>query len=119
MKNKLNRRLRSFGYAFNGLIIFFKTQVHAWIHLSATIIAIVMGWLFNISVTEWCLIVFAIGLVFIAEVINTALEFLVDKVSPDYDEQAGKVKDLAAAAVLVASIIALIIAAVIFIPKFY
>ncbi len=120
MENKFSfgKRLKSFGYALDGLVVFFATQVNAWLHLLAVIGVVIMGWLFDVSNIEWCFLVAAIGLVFVAEILNTSIEFLVNKVSLDHDELAGKVKDLAAAAVLIASIIALIIGLIIFIPKF-
>jgi diacylglycerol kinase (ATP) len=67
---------------------------------------------------EWCGVVAAIGLVWTAEGLNTALEFLTDLVSPEYHELAGRAKDVAAGAVLSASIAAGVIGAIIFLPKF-
>jgi len=113
IKNSLN----SFKYAFNGLLIFFKSQQNAWIHLAFAIGVGILGIYFKITFYEWIAICGAVGLVFTAEIINTAIEFLTDLVSPHHNIQAGKVKDLAAGAVLVASISALLIAVFVFIPK--
>lgn len=111
------KRLNSFKYAFTGIAILFKTQPNAKIHLVFMFLVILAAWFFSISVTEWCLILFAIGFVLAAETFNTALEFLTDLVSPDYHELAGKTKDVAAGGVLIAAITAIIIGLVVFLPK--
>lgn len=87
------------------------------IHLVATILVGIAGWYFQLSGNEWLWIVLAIGLVLVAELLNTAIELLVDLVSPEFNVKAGKVKDVAAGAVIVAAFISVIIAAIIFIPK--
>ena len=92
-------------------------QHNAWIHLLSALLVIFMGFYMSLSITEWCFIVFAIGFVFVAEIINTSIEYLTDLVSPNYHEKAKKVKDLAAGGVLIASIIALSIGLIIFLPK--
>ena len=89
------------------------------IHLTAVILVSGLGWFFHLSASEWLWIILAVGLVLITELLNTALELLVDLVSPGFNSQAGKVKDVAAGAVLVAAVIAVIIGAVIFIPKIF
>jgi len=111
-------RIKSFGYAIQGIVVFFKTQYNAWIHLLAALVACVLGFVLKISTVEWCWIVFAIALVLVAEMLNTALEFSTDLVSPSVHPLAKKVKDVAAGAVLVAAITSLVIGALIFIPKF-
>ena len=118
-KNKfsITNRFRSFGYAFEGLILFFKTQHNAWIHAAAAICAIALGFYLKIDKAEWCCIIFAISLVFVTEMLNTAIEFLCDHVSPDIHPQIKKVKDISAAAVMVAAITAVITGLVIFLPK--
>ncbi len=114
----IRHRLQSFLYAFKGLALFFNSQLHAKIHSLAAAFVILLGWLFQLFWYEWALLVVAIGLVFLAETFNTAIEFLVNFVSPDDNEQAGKVKDLAAGAVLLAALTAFIIGLLIFVPKF-
>ncbi|MBI2270379.1 MAG: diacylglycerol kinase family protein [Bacteroidetes bacterium] len=111
--------MHSFKYAFKGLKLLFKTQHNAWIHLSAFVLIVVSGFYFKLNKMEWIAILFAAGFVFTAEIINTSIEFLTDHVSPAKHEQAGKVKDLAAAAVLIAAITALLIGALVFIPKIF
>ncbi len=68
---------------------------------------------------EWCLVVFCIGLVMVAEALNTSIEFLTDLVSPEWNDKAGQVKDLAAAGVLLSAITAIIIGIFVFLPKMY
>ena len=110
-------RYKSFLFAFKGLSLFFRTQRNSWIHCIVTIIAISLGFLLKVSTLEWCFLIFAIGLVFTAELFNTAIEFLTDIVSPDYNEKAGRVKDIAAAGVLLAAITSAAIGVIVFIPK--
>jgi diacylglycerol kinase len=82
-------------------------------------IALVIGFIVKLDALEWIMLVFAIGLVFIAEIFNTAIERLTDLKSPDVHPLAKQAKDLGAAAVLVASVIAIIIGLIIFIPKVF
>lgn len=110
-------RLKSFKYAFNGLKILFKNEHNARIHLLAAICVVILGVVFQISSYAWIAVALAIGLVFITEIINSAIEYLADFVSPTYHELIKKVKDLAAAAVLVAAITALIIGLLVFVPE--
>jgi len=116
-KFSITDRIKSFGFAFEGIAVFFKTQHNAWIHLLAAIMAVAAGFYFRIASEEWCWIVTAIALVFITEMFNTAIEFLCDAVSPEIHPQIKKVKDVSAAAVLLSSIAAVVIALVIFSPK--
>ncbi|MEY4134914.1 MAG: hypothetical protein RL386_1264 [Bacteroidota bacterium] len=116
MVETLIRRLRSFVYAFRGIALLLLTQPNARIHLLATAVVVWAGLYFRISTTEWALLVTAMAIVWIAEALNTALEFLTDLVSPGHHVLAGRAKDVAAAAVLLAAIAAAIIGAIIFMP---
>ncbi len=116
-KGRLVYQLSTFKYAWQGLRYFFDTELKASIHLIAGILAIGLGVFLKISATEWMLIAFAIGSVFIAEIVNTAIELLVDMISREQNRIAGVIKDLAASAVLVASITALTIGLIVFIPR--
>jgi diacylglycerol kinase len=78
--------------------------------------AIILGFVFNINTTQWIAVVLSIGLVLAAEVFNSAIEALVDMVSPVYNKKAGIVKDMAAAAVLTTAIMAVIVGIIIFLP---
>jgi diacylglycerol kinase len=113
----MKKRIKSFEYAFNGLKIFFKTQPNARIHFIASVLVIILGIFYKLEDREWLFVILGIGTVFLAEVFNTAIEFLVNFVSPDFHKEAGKIKDLAAAGVLIAAITAAVIGIVIFFPK--
>ncbi len=116
MKRTIKNRKNSFVYAFKGLIELLK-QPNSKIHLIATIVVITLGFYFNVNKTEWFILILCIAIVFTAEAINTAIEKLTDIVSPDWNEKAGKVKDVAAAGVLLSAIAAFVIGLLIFIPK--
>ncbi len=113
----LSKRIKSFKYAFKGIVDLFKTQPNAQIHLVAAVLVIALAYYFDVSTTEWCLLVLCIALVWSAEAMNTALEYLTNLVSPDYHPLAGKAKDVAAAAVLLMAIGTIIVGSIIFSPK--
>lgn len=110
-------QMRRFKYAFKGIFFAFKTQTNIRIHIIVTILVITAGFILKIKPMEWVFIIFAIGLVLTAELFNTAIESLVDLVSPDYNEKAGLIKDVAAGAVLIAAVVAVIIGVFVFLPK--
>ena len=112
----LDSRLRSFGHAFRGLKVLLQTQPNARIHAVATVLVVAAGVLLRISPVEWALIVLAIAGVWTAEALNTAIEFLVDLASPDPHPLAGKAKDVAAGAVLIAAIGSAVIGGFVFGP---
>jgi len=109
-------RIKSFGPAFKGIFWLFKNEANAQFHLMATFVVFLAGIYFNITAHEWIYICFAIGLVLSAEALNTAVEKTIDLLHPHKSQKAGLVKDLAAAGVLIASIVAVIIALLIFFP---
>jgi diacylglycerol kinase len=113
----MNKFFRGFGYAFKGLSYALKTQLNFRVHLVCALIVISLGYGLNISSAEWLWVILAIGLVLAAEAFNTALELLVDFVSPEYSKKAGHIKDMCAAAVLVTAVTALVIGLIIFLPK--
>ena len=122
MKNPhkgIYKYVASFGYAFKGIADLMRNQFHAQVHIFGAILAILFGFYFNISPIEWCIIVLCIGMVVAAEAMNTAIEYIVDMVSPEYHELAGKAKDVAAGAVLLVAISAALVAAIIFLPKIW
>jgi len=108
---------KSFGYAFRGLFFLLRTQTNARLHLVATIVVIGAGFGFQISRMEWLAIVAVIGLVWVAEGLNTAIEAAVDLVSPEQNPLAGRAKDVAAGAVLLAAVTAVVVGAVVFGPR--
>jgi diacylglycerol kinase len=115
--SKLRRRVRAFRDAARGISTVLASQPHARFHAFATVCVIAAGCYFRVSRMEWCALVFAITLVWTAEAVNTALEFLTDLVQPEQHPLAGKAKDAAAAGVLLASIGAAIVGALVFLPK--
>lgn len=109
-------RINSFQAALHGLGYVLKTQKNAWIHLTATIVVIALGFWLGISRLEWLAIFLVIGLVWLAEFLNTALESIVDLASPEIHPLARISKDVGAASVLIAAFIAIIIGCLVFIP---
>ena len=89
-----------------GLLLVLRSQHNAWIHAVATLLVLALAVLFPLSGLEWCVLLIAIGLVWSAEAMNTALELLADAVSPDRNPLIGQAKDAAAGAVLVAALVA-------------
>ncbi len=108
--------LKSFGYAVNGIIYSLKTQRNAKIHLFAGLVIVAIGFYFEIKQAEWLFIIIAIFLVWFAELVNTAFEYLCDVVSPEFNKSVKHAKDIAAGAVLILAIASVIIGLVIFIP---
>lgn len=113
----VRQRLRSFRFAFAGLIAFFSAEHNARIHTAATVAVIITGILFDISSAEWLTVIIVTAMVWTAELFNTAIEKIMDHVSPGHHPQVKIIKDLSAAAVLVTAIAALITGLIIFIPK--
>ena len=113
----MRKFIRGFGYALNGIWHATATQLNFRVHLVAAIIAVYAGYALHISKDEWLWIILCIAMVLVAELFNTALEFLTDLVSPDYNKKAGLVKDMGAGAVLITAICALVIGLIIFVPK--
>jgi len=113
----IRMRFKSFGYAWNGILQFFKTESNAQLHLAATVIVIGLSAWFHVTMHEAMIILFASGFVWVTEMINTAIEKAMDFISVQRHPQIRFIKDVAAGAVLIASIVALITGAMIFIPK--
>lgn len=109
---------RSFACAWQGIRCAFQER-NMRIHLCFAIAACVLGFLLRIDASSWLAIVICICLVFSLEILNTALEALVDLVSPDYHRLAKRAKDCAAGAVLVCAIGSIVVAAIVFLPALY
>jgi len=114
-KFSLSKRIRSFGFAFQGLKTLFKEEHNARIHLLAAIGVVLLGLALDISKSEWLAITLVIGFVFVTEILNTAIENMADFVSPEKEPAIKKIKDLAAAGVLVSAIVALVVGCVVFV----
>lgn len=109
----MNSFFKSFTYAFNGIKLSLQ-QRNMKVHVCCAILAIACGVIFKINITEWSIILICIGIVLSIETINSAIESLVDLVEPNHHPIAGKIKDLAAGAVLIFSIISALIGIMIF-----
>ena len=116
-KFSILKRLLSFKFAFEGIKLLFKEEHNSWLHILFTILAIALAIWLKISRLEWVLIVFCIGFVFVAEIINTAIENICDFISPERNSMIKRIKDLSAAAVLFSAVTSLIVGALIFLPK--
>jgi diacylglycerol kinase len=106
-----------FVFAFNGIKYTFKTQLNFRVHCFAAIVLIGLCFYLELNKTEWLWIIAAMAIVFMAELANTAIETLVDLVSPEYNINAGRIKDIAAALVLIAAVMSLAIGILILLPK--
>jgi diacylglycerol kinase (ATP) len=115
-KFSILNRLKSFKYAINGLIYVLKTQHNAWLHLAISILVICAAFLLKINATDWRWLIIAITLVWFAETINTAFEFVCDVVSPELRQSVQAAKDIAAGAVLLCAIGATMLGLSIFLP---
>lgn len=104
----------SFRYALAGLLQVFKTERNMKIHLTAGIAALLLSAFFHLSWTEFLFVLTAMAMVFMAEAFNTAIETVVDLVSPERHQLAGKAKDIAAGAVLVTAVFAVLVGIIVF-----
>ena len=111
-------RLKSMKYASRGMFLLIKTEHSIMVQFVVAIIMTILGFVFDISSIEWMFQFLAIGLVLVAESINTAIEKLSDFVHPEYHKEIGFIKDIAAGAPAFAAIISVIIACLIYLPKF-
>ena len=117
-KKGFHRLFKSFIYAFDGLKYAFKYEQNILVHTLATILVIIAGIFFKISLMEWLVLVLIIGLVIATELINTSIEATIDLVTKEIHPLAKIAKDTAAAAVLVFGLTAIVIGYIIFVPKF-
>jgi len=115
----IKRRLKSFKNAFQGLFYVVKTQNNMQIHLVAFLFVVTGGFFFKISSTKWLFLILAVALVLVSEVVNTAIEEIVNLISPDFNKKAGLIKDMGAAFVLLAAIFAIVVGIIVFLPELY
>lgn len=116
-KKKKNPLYKSFGYAFEGIFTGIKKERNMKIHCLAMLCVVVAGFFMKISVTEWCICLILFGLILSLELVNTAVEAVVDLVTEEKKPLAKIAKDTAAGAVLIAAIIAAGVGLIIFVPK--
>ncbi len=113
----LRARGQSFKYAFEGIKAFFKEEHNARIHLAATVMVVILSIALPVTIIEIIALTLSIGFVWVAEIFNTAIEKAMDFMSTESDSRIKVIKDLSAAAVLVAAAVALVTGCLIFIPK--
>lgn len=116
-KTGKNPLYKSFGYAFEGIFAGIRGERNMKIHCFAAVCVVVAGVLFHISVTEWCICLVLFGLILSLELVNTAVEAVVDLVTEDKKPLAKLAKDTAAGAVLIAAVMAAMAGLLIFVPK--
>ena len=112
-------RLKGAKYALKGAFILLKTEASIKVQFVIALIMTVAGFYFNISATEWCLQIFAFGLVMSTEGLNTAVEAIADFIHPEFHKKIGLIKDIAAGAVFISAITATIIGMIIYLPKIF
>jgi len=115
----LANRFKSFTYAWSGIKELLRTEHNTWVHLFITIITVTLGLIFKLAIGEWAALIICMTMVWTAEIFNTCIEKLLDFISTDRHPQIKNIKDMAAAAVLIASWAAVIVGAIIFIPKIF
>jgi diacylglycerol kinase (ATP) len=108
--------LLSFKYAGRGLVVLFKSQQNALIHLLALVFVFALAWYLQLSKIEWLFIVLSVTMVIVAEAFNTAIEFLADSISKEHHPLIGKAKDVGAGAVLLTAIMAVVVGILVFGP---
>ena len=116
MSYSFKKQLKSFTFAWKGILTCAGHEQNITFHLIAAIIVLAAGFCFGISRTEWMVVMLCIGTVIAAELFNSAIERLVDMVSPEWEKIAGEVKDIAAGAVLLTAIAAAIVGMIVFLP---
>lgn len=116
MEKFVKKETRSFGYALEGIIFTFKTQVNFKIQFALGIASVILAFLFGFSRVEWLILLLSISLVLFAELANTAVEILVDLTTSDIHPKAKIAKDLSAGIVLLISVFVFAIGLILFIP---
>lgn len=117
MVNRLRRHTISFKHAWDGIVHTFKTQPNFQVHTVAAIVAISAGFILDINSAEWAVVIFVIGLVLVAEMVNTSVEAVVDLLTDKYHLKAKIAKDVAAGMVLVSATIAVITGILVYLPR--
>lgn len=117
--NFIINRLRAVKYAAKGFWILITTESSIQAQIIITIIVTIAGFILNISATEWLFQITAIGLVLVAESLNTAIEYTADFIHPNKHKKIEIIKDIAAGAVFFAALTAIIIGSIIYVPKLF
>lgn len=115
----LKSRMASFRHAWRGIIFLIHEQHNARLHLVATLLVLVIAIYFPLQRWEWAALLLAVGVVWVAEALNTSIEYLADVFHPQQHPLIKRAKDIAAAAVLIISLLALLTGGIIFFPYFF
>lgn len=113
----MKARLASLRHAFNGLSTLLREQHNARMHFLIAAMVVIAGFWLQLALSEWLVVILLIGWIISLEALNSALEYLCDKVSAEQHPLIGKAKDVSAAAVLVSAMTAAVIGGLIFLPK--
>lgn len=117
-KKKQNHKLYGgFQYAFTGIVTGVKQEQNMKMHAVVTVLVVIAGFFFHISMTEWCICLLLCGLIMALELVNTAVEAVVDLVTEERKPLAKIAKDTAAGAVFILAIFSAVIGCIIFLPK--
>ena len=117
-RNFFINRIKSVKYAAKGFWILITSENSIIAQIIIAGLVTILGFIMNLSATEWMFQIFSIGLVLVAESLNTAIEKMADFIHPNYHKQIGRIKDISAGAAFFAAIIAVIIGLIIYLPKF-
>lgn len=115
-KFSIRKRIRSFGYALDGICTLLRDEHNSRIHVAVMVLVLAAGMLFGISAAEWMAVVICFGMVLMAEAMNSGIEALADLVMPERHPLVKKAKDIAAAGVLFAALASVAVGLIVFIP---
>lgn len=114
--SRINKHFTSYRYAFRGIWFAFRHEPNMLFHSLAAIAVLAINYVLDVSRTDWLFTLMLVGLCWTAEIFNTAIEKLADRITKDHDPLIGKVKDLSAGAVLIICITAVVCAIIIYLP---
>ena len=113
----ISGRIKSVTYAVKGFYLLITTEHSIMVQLTISVLMCILGFYLKISAVEWMFQILAIGLVLTAESLTTAIEAICDYIQPNFDKKIGFIKDIAAGAVTFAALTAVVIGAIIYLPK--
>jgi diacylglycerol kinase len=116
---KFKRLVKSFHYALKGLVKTFREEQNLKVQTIVGLIVILLAWQFKVSRLEWLILIFVISLVILMEIVNSALERVTDVLKPRINGYVKEIKDIMAAAVMLASIVAVVVGLIIFWPYIF
>ncbi len=118
-KFSVKARFNSMRFAINGLKVLWQEQHNCRVHLFVTVLVVIAALVLQMPAMQWVLLLLLIAIVWVAEALNTAIEYLSDRITTDHDPLIGRAKDVAAAAVFIASIIAAAGGLLLFVPLLF